>query len=126
MIEQKTYSPPSYKTLSIPSPGSGGLNIQDLEYQLSENQSPYMKNMMMKNGVFGKRYGQAIKKTFDSNILAIGKYMGNIILHINDKLIKYDVENDKTEDLYTGLKAEKGMFINFNRMIYYLADKYIQ
>ena len=47
MIEQKTYSPPSYKTLSIPSPGSGGLNIQDLEYQLSENQSPYMKNMMM-------------------------------------------------------------------------------
>lgn len=126
MIQQKTYSPPSYKTLSIPSPGSGGLNIQDLEYQLSENQSPYMKNMMMKNGVFGKRYGQSTKKTFESNILAIGKYMGNIILHIDTKLIKYNVDDDSTEELYTGLEAKKGMFINFNRMIYYLGNKYIQ
>lgn len=126
MIQQKTYSAPSYKTLAIPSPGSGGLNIQDLEYQLSENQSPHMLNMMLKNGVFGKRYGQSTKKVFDSNILAIGKYMGNIILHIDTKLIKYNVEDDSTEELFTGLEAKKGMFINFNRMIYYLGTKYIQ
>ncbi len=126
MISHKQYKGPSYKLLSIPYPGSGGINIQDLDYQLDENQSPKMLNMMIKNGVFGKRYGQKTLKDLGSEIIAIGKYMGNLILHVNNKLIKYNPHDGSTSDLFTGLSTRKGTFINFNRMIYYLSDKYIQ
>jgi len=43
-------SPAQYKTMEISSPGFGGLNIEDLEYQLDITQSPAMLNMMVKNG----------------------------------------------------------------------------
>ena len=38
MIQQPSFKPQSYKTYEIPNPGSGGLNIQDLEYNLTSNQ----------------------------------------------------------------------------------------
>ena len=64
-------SMPSFKATSdrqyqIPQPGIGGLNLKDLEYEQGTNQSPYMLNMMYRNGSFGKRYGQ--KFFFDTEI----------------------------------------------------------
>ena len=46
---------PSFKAVqekeyNIPNPGIGGLNLKDLEYKQDVNQSPYMKNMMYRNG----------------------------------------------------------------------------
>ena len=64
-------SMPSFKATSdrqyqISQPGIGGLNLKDLEYEQDPNQTPYMLNMMYRNGSFGKRYGQ--KFFFDTEI----------------------------------------------------------
>lgn len=125
MLNQKSHSAPSYKMLSISSPGSGGLNIQDLDYQLKDNQSPHMLNMMMKNGSFGKRFGQKTFKTFDNTIINIGKFMNKLILHVGDELIEYDPANDSSVTIGT-VGSLKGIFINFNRILYYMNDKYYQ
>lgn len=56
--QQQTHKQPEYKQLRIDQPGYGGLNIKDLDFTLRTNESPKMKNMMVKDGVFKKRYGQ--------------------------------------------------------------------
>ena len=56
--QQQTHKQPEYKTLNIDRPGFGGLNIKDLDFMLRPQESPKMKNMMVKNSVFKKRYGQ--------------------------------------------------------------------
>ena len=56
--EQQSHKQPDYKALNIDKPGFGGLNIKDLDFMLRPNESPKMKNMMVKDGVFKKRYGQ--------------------------------------------------------------------
>lgn len=61
--EQQTHKQPEYKTLSVDKPGFGGVNIKDLDFMLKPQESPKMKNMMVKDGVFKKRYGQ--KKVVD-------------------------------------------------------------
>ncbi len=61
--EQQSHKQPEYKTLSIEKPGFGGVNIKDLDFMLKPQESPKMKNMMVKDGVFKKRYGQ--KKLVD-------------------------------------------------------------
>ena len=43
------------KMLEIPQPAIGGLNLKDLEFEQDNNQSPYMLNVMYRNGAFGKR-----------------------------------------------------------------------
>jgi hypothetical protein len=57
-LEQQTHKQPSYKQLRITQPGFGGVNIKDLDFMLRPNESPRMMNMMVKDGVFKKRYGQ--------------------------------------------------------------------
>ena len=59
MIQQPTFKPQDYKTYEIPNPGSGGLNIQDLEYNLTSNQSPAMLNRMMRNGALASGTGRS-------------------------------------------------------------------
>ena len=56
--QQQTHKQPDYKQLRIDQPGYGGLNIKDLDFMLRPTESPKMKNMMVKDGVFKKRYGQ--------------------------------------------------------------------
>lgn len=56
--QQQSHRQPEYKQLRIDQPGYGGLNIKDLDFMLRTNESPKMKNMMVKDGVFKKRYGQ--------------------------------------------------------------------
>lgn len=56
--QQQTHKQPEYKQLRIEKPGFGGLNIKDLDFMLKPQESPKMKNMMVKDGIFKKRYGQ--------------------------------------------------------------------
>ena len=113
-------SPAQYKTMEISSPGFGGLNIEDLEYQLDITQSPAMLNMMVKNGSFGKRYGQKLLTSFGNNILAVGTYGDDILLQSGNTIYKWDGES--ATELYTdnAVAAKEGIFFNFNRMIYFL------
>lgn len=122
MLQQRQFKPAAYRTLEISQPGYGGLNIQDLEYELNINQSPRMLNMMLKNGAFGKRYGQTLKHTFTDSVKAIGKYQGALYIHAGTRIIKYDVENDEETVMYSSssLLSAKGIFFNFNKLLYFL------
>ena len=122
--QQKTHSPTKYRVLNIDRPGYGGLNIQDLDYTLPLDQSPKMLNMMVKNGAFGKRYGQKVVHTFNGNIINIGKYKGNLYLHIGTSLIKYVPSTNTATTIYTNSAlTKKGVFINYNKTLYYLCNR---
>ena len=114
---------PSFKSipdreLRITNPGIGGLNLKDLEYKQEINQSPYMKNMMYRNGSFSKRYGQEIDKEYEGIIYNTSSFNGELVIHegknlrIGDKVIATD------------LPEKKGLFAKFAQSLYYICDKY--
>ena len=75
----------------IPQPAMGGLNLKDLEFEQEVNQSPYMLNMMYRNGAFGKRYGQEIHSEFDDEIYATVYYDDDIIVHSGTKIYNWEL-----------------------------------
>ncbi|MBQ0112839.1 MAG: hypothetical protein KBT03_06905 [Bacteroidales bacterium] len=101
------------KMLRIPNPGVGGLNLFDLEYEQEVNQTPYMLNMMYKNGTFSKRYGQEIDGTYEGKIYAIEYFDGKLIVHSGTKIYIDGVETQ------TGVSQESGIFIKFYQTLYY-------
>lgn len=112
-------SPAAYRTLEVRQPGFGGLNIEDLEYQLDISQSPDMLNMMVKNGSFGKRYGQKLLHTFADPILAISKYSDILYIQSGESIWSWD--GTTATAVYTDpLITDKGIFIAFNRLLYFL------
>lgn len=122
-IAQRSHEPAQYNFLSIIDPGSGGLNIQDLDYLLPVKQSPKMLNMMYKNGIFGKRYGQEIVAEYDYPILALGKYHSELYFQTQAGIGKYNSELY----VYPGTFTHKGTFFVFNKMLYFLSqDIYLQ
>ena len=137
---QKSHEPAVYNLLNIINPGSGGLNLQDLDYLLPVKQSPKMLNMMYKNGVFGKRYGQKAlsvsEEDPDARVLAMGTYRGKLFVQTkatDGENVVYtiwylDVENGDTDGTYVMEVTEKpGIFFVFNRMLYFMSeDVYIQ
>ena len=67
------------KMLEIAQAGIGGLNLKDLEYEQEVTQSPYMINMMYRNGAFSKRYGQEYFKEYNDNIYALTIFKDELI-----------------------------------------------
>lgn len=121
--KQKTHKAAEYKVLSIDDAGHGGLNVQELDYTLPLNQSPLMMNMMVKNGVFGKRYGQVTVHEFEDPIYAMKEYADELYLHVGTKIVKYDPATDTlTEILNNEALTKKGVFINYNKHLYYLCN----
>lgn len=104
------------KLLQIAQPGIGGLNLKDLEYEQEVNQSPYMLNMMYRNGAFSKRYGQEIYKSFEDKIYATVYFAGSIIVHSETKVYKGETQ------IATGLPEKKGLFMKYAQSLYYLVD----
>jgi hypothetical protein len=125
MIKVPNFSQTKPKLYEIPAPGRGGLNLEDLEYSQTSNQSPSMLNMMYKNGAFGKRHGQTyISNDFESDILALAHYKNEIIVHAGTKL--YSFTNGQAKQIFSGLTAKAGVFINFNKNLYYLNGKFVE
>lgn len=118
LLQTPSFSPVKYKNFEIPKPCSGGINLLDLEYEQEPNQSPNVLNMMYRNGAFGKRYGQDYYFTYPAKIYDLAYYNGNIIVHSGTKVFR------DTTEIFDGLPAEKGLFINFNRMLYFIGDKF--
>ena len=118
LLQTPKFSPVKYNTFEIPKPCSGGINLLDLEYEQEVNQSPNVLNMMYRNGAFGKRYGQEYYYDYKDTIYDLAFYDANIIIHAGSKVYK------NTEMIYDGLPSKRGLFINFNRMLYYIGDKF--
>ena len=126
MLEMPNFRSQEYKTYELRSPGGGGLNIEDLPFNLLSTQSPNMLNMTIKNGTFSKRNGQKNIHTFTDDIINMGYYMGKIIVHSGTKLFSFNQDTKVATELYDGLTTNKGIFINYNKNLYYLNGKYIQ
>lgn len=107
------------KMLEIPQPGIGGLNLKDLEFEQEVNQSPYMLNVMYRNGTFGKRYGQEVHSEFANTIYATVYYGGDIIVHSGTNIYKYNESGTPTL-IASNLPERKGLFIIYAQTLYYL------
>ena len=105
------------KMLEIPQPAIGGLNLKDLEFEQEVNQSPYMKNVMYRNGAFSKRYGQAVHNTYADTIYATVCFGGEIFVHSGTKIYK---DGTTPTQVGTGFPEESGLFIVFRQNLYYL------
>ncbi len=116
---------PSFKStadreMALAQPGIGGLNLKDLEFEQNINQSPYMLNMMYRNGSFSKRYGQEIYKKYSSTIYAVILFDGKLAVHSGDKMY-YD-----GNQIASGLPQKKGLFAKFAQSLFYFSDKFYQ
>ena len=84
-----SFNQTSAKLFEIPAPGKGGLNLQDLEFDQTSNQSPDMLNMCYKNGAFGKRYGQEVLMELPDQIYKLVFYNSKTIIHAGYNLYEY-------------------------------------
>lgn len=130
--DNPTFSPKAMSQYEIPSPGRGGLNMAESEYNLDPNQSPYMLNMMYDGGVLHKRYGQEVEGTFDvpwtsdDHIHAFIVWNGIFFSHertnmhygfsliIHGSLDTSIIKND--------LPDEAGLFVTWATKLYYFID----
>ena len=124
---EPTFNATKYEELSIKAPGFGGLNLEDLPYNLLINQSPNMVNMMISNGSFGKRYGQSyycdpfvdsLGGSISGNILSLGIFNSLIFVHIGTKI--YTVSGNVLTDTGVTVTAVVGSFFAFNKMLYFM------
>ena len=111
------FKPQSDSTLEIPSAGSGGLNLKDLEYEQEVSQSPYMINMMYRNGAFSKRFGQEYYTTFEDEVHALTVFKDEMIVHAGTKIYKEGVQ------IASGIAEQTGMFAQFNQKLYYFCNQ---
>lgn len=120
LLQTPSFKSTAYKQLQIDEPCKGGINLRDLEYEQDINQSPNVLNMMYRNGAFGKRYGQKEYHDFGATIYSLGYYNGDIITHAGDKIYKGETK------IAEGMPLKKGLFINFNGMLFFLCEKFYQ
>ena len=106
------------KMLEIPQPAIGGLNLKDLEFEQENNQSPYMLNVMYRNGAFGKRYGQEVYLNYPDTVYSTAVYNNTIFAHCGTKIYR---GNSLTE-VASGMPLTQGLFIVFAQKLYYLVS----
>jgi len=114
---------------------SGGLNLQELDYRINNNESPEMKNLMWKEGVLTCRDGQVwVKTCCHGEPISLGNFHsvynrvwnGAIIVHAGNSLYKVDPETGDSEVLYMSISesAGRGSFFPYNEKLYYKAKGY--
>lgn len=103
---------------------SGGVNYEDLEYELKDNQSPKALNIWFNNHILSKRWGQenAVSFALGTPILAAYPYLykGYFIFASGTELYKFDPSAQATYQIYTGLAAKAGAFFKYNQALYYI------
>lgn len=119
--EQPKFKAEPDKMLEVPQPAIGGLNLKDLEFEQEVNQSPYMKNVMYRNGAFSKRYGQEVFLEFDDDVYATVYFAGGIFVHSGTKIYKY-TQSSSPAEVGSGFPEESGLFIVFQQKLYYMCS----
>ena len=127
MMQMPTFKEQSLRMLEIQQPGIGGLNLKDLEYEQDNNQSPYMLNMMYRNGSFGKRYGQDLFLDSDlaDKIYTTIYFDKRIIAHCGTSVYSIDPKTKKVNTITTGIGNVKGLFAIYSQNLYYICDSKI-
>ena len=105
------------RSLELPQPGIGGLNLKDLEYEQELSQSPFMRNMMYRNGAFSKRFGQEYYREYKNEVYALTVYRGSLIIHAGSQIFK-----DNLVQIASDIPTKRGLFVIFNQNLYYIND----
>lgn len=105
---------------------AGGLNIQDLDYRLRPNESPYMKNLVWKDGCLNSRNGQMRKFTLATDKTGYAAYdsffHNRIIFHAGTSVFAVHVPTGNIQTLYTNSNMTKrGTFFLYDTKLYYKA-----
>lgn len=102
----------------------GGLNLWELDYRISRNQSPEMKNLWWQDGVLQCRDGQEYISDVELGTgytCAAELFWDNAFFHIADKIYYMDmgaVEPVMTE-LCSGVPENRGTFFRYNDWLFY-------
>lgn len=101
---------------------SGGLNIYDLDYRLSNDESPDMKNLHWKDGALGCRPGQTwVLDDLPGTAYCCyeGLFGGHAVVHIGTGIYHFDPENPVLTQVYGGVRASRGTFFRYGDYLYY-------
>lgn len=125
--QMPTYKSNSDRIFEIPNPGIGGLNLKDIEYEQESTQSPYMLNMMYRNGSFGKRYGQSLffNEDFDSEVLTTYFFNESIFMHVGTTIYSVNPSTTSKTVIASNLPNVKGIFLTYAQTLYYICNKKI-
>ena len=114
--------PPKTKVLDLPRL-DGGLNLWELDYRISADQSPRMCNLYWKDGALGARRGQA-----DLYEVSLGtvhashsrEFWGCGIFHAGTSLYKMDMATGTATAIKEGLTPQGGSFFIYGDYLYYI------
>ena len=114
---------------------AGGLNLQELDYRINNNESPEMKNMMWREGVLSCRDGQVWVEVGETGRpVTLGEFRavydrlwnGAMIVHAGKKLYRVDPNTGESTILYMYIEdsAGRGSFFPYQERLYYKAKGY--
>lgn len=103
---------------------TGGLNLFNLDYMLSPNESPEMENIMWREGALNCRDGQlwASETELGTGYSTYERFFkSHIFAHIGDKIYCFDPTPDPMThtQLISGLPAIRGAWFVYNDKLYY-------
>jgi hypothetical protein len=100
----------------------GGVNLEDMEFKLKDNQSPKALNVWYNNRCLSKRWGRAKFSTLaaGSTVWAVCRYGADIIAACGTGLYRINPTTGAATLVYTGLSDRKGFFFRFGQYLYYL------
>lgn len=101
---------------------SGGMNLADLEFKLSDNQSPNVLNMWYRNRSLCKRFGQDwFSVSLNGEVFAVNRtlYKDKFIIHAGNNLFSVSHDGKVITEIFSGLSAQGGSFLTFSGKLYY-------
>ena len=108
---------------------SGGLNLQELDYRIGNNETPEMKNLLWREGVLACRDGQ-VWVNGEQNLALHKAYNGlwneKMFVHAGTKIYMVDPENGTFTGIYTGDTdfVNRGTFFLYGENLYYKTKGY--
>lgn len=104
---------------------NGGLNVNDLEFRLTNKESPAMRNLIWREGVLCSREGQ--EWVTEEEDLGVGYTMydrpfhDHLFVHIGTKLYSIDPSEEEPEytEVYDGVPEVRGTFFHYYDDLFY-------
>ena len=102
----------------------GGLNLWELDYRISRNQSPEMKNLWWQDGVLQCRDGQEYISDAELGTgytCAAELFWDNAFFHISDKIYRMEIESAEPSmiEVVSGVPENRGTFFRYNDWLFY-------
>ena len=108
---------------------NGGLNLQELDYRIQNDETPEMKNLLWRDGILSSRRGQSwVNDSIGGEYHASYESLWNgmIFEHSGNQIVMFDPESGERTALYTGGEdmVTHGTFFPYNEKLYYKTKGY--